>query len=589
MVTMNSGEVLIGTRRQRPDDSTRSAISAPQEAILAPNQVFSLSPDGSKLAFFAVCTDGIARLWIHNLDTSEARVLWGSESPFFSPFFWSPDSRFIVFDAGGKLNIIEHSSGSVRTLCSLGGNAVGGSWNHGRIIFGQDPARGLMIVSPDGGAPSQLTIVDSSRGEIRHVLPSLLPGGEHFIYLCVCLKPADSGIYLGSILTDNVRQRSTRLLATEFGATCVATPDADFCPLLFVSNGTLMAQLFDTKRMKLIGKPKALVQQVGLVRDFALFSASQNGVLAYKENGNEYSRLVWHDRTGRSVEETGETALYLMLSLSPNERRIAVARIGDEGGIWIIDRSTGRSTKLITKTGISVYPTWSASGDALIFSSNRMGNFNLYKRRLDRLEDEELLISSEDKFPSDCSQDGTLLLYTALGAGTKYELHLLSLQDGQTKVFLQADFNLCHGRFSPCGNWVAYMSDESGRYEIYVQQFSPRNLSSRDNCARQQISQGGGIGPRWRRDGKQLYYLTPERKVVAVDIITYPVFRKEAETVLFQAPPQTVGITSQWAVDCKGQDFLFFAPAECGNKNQHRFHILPNSICMKDPVANAIS
>lgn len=576
MVTMNSSELLGGTRRQRPDDSTRSAISAPQEAILAPNQAFSLSPDGSKLAFFAVCTDGIARLWIHNLNTSEVRVLLGSESPFFSPFFWSPDSRFIVFDAGGRLNSIDPSGGSVRTLCSLGGNAVGGSWNCDRIIFGQDPGRGLMSISADGGRPSQLTIVDSSRGEIRHVLPSFLPGGKHFIYLCVNSKPADSGIYLGSIFTENDRQSSMRLLATEFGATCVPTQDVDFCHLLFMNNGLLMAQLFDTKRMKLIGKPRALVQQVGLVRDFALFSASLNGVLAYKENGNEYSRLVWHDRTGRLVEETGETAPYLMLSLSPDERRIAVARIGEEPAIWSIQRSTGVGTKRATDHGLSIYPTWSASGDALFFSSNRRGNFNLYKWRMDDLEDEELLVSPEDKFPSDCSLDGNLLLYTAMEYGKKYRLQVFSLRDGQTTTLLQTNTNVCHARFSPCGNWVAYMSDESGRYEVYLQQLSPGNLSFRDSCAPQLISQGGGIGPRWRRDGKQLYYLTPRREVVAVDITVNPVFRKHAETVLFQAPPQSVGITSQWAVDSKGEYFIFLAPAEHVEDGRRCFYILPS-------------
>jgi len=563
-----------------PVASTPFEVPVPEDVVLASNQVFALSPDAKRLAFCAVCPDGRGRLWICALDSSEIQVLHGSESPFCSPFFWSPDSRFIAFDSGGKLKAIDVTDGSVRTLCSLRGNAVGGSWNQqGVIIFGQDPGPGLMKISADGGVPSPLTTVESSRGEIRHVLPSFLPDGQHFVYLRVCGNPADSGLYLGALSATSEQQSSSRLLATEFGATCIPCSTGQCC-LLFVSDGPLMAQLFDLQRMEFAGERHTLVEHVGLVRDFALFSASQTGTLSYKSSGKEESQLIWFDREGTPLAREAQIAPYLMLAVSPDEKQIAVSRISPGQGICSIDRSSRASTQVICDAGVSVYPTWSPAGDSLFFSSNREGNFNLYRQRLPRsmnAETEALLISAEDKFPSNCSPDGRFLLYTVLTPGTKYDLWTLLLgHGGRPEVFLQTEFNECHGHFSPCGNWVAYMSDKSGQYEVYVRQFFPDIPGARAGSVSHALSNGGGIGPRWQKDGKQLYYLTPERKVVAVDVSPGPQFRKGAEKVLFQAPPQSVGVTSQWAVSSDGTHFLFPVPAASNDEGRLRFHIVPN-------------
>ena len=563
---------FAGTRRQARHSSTHFEVAVPEKATLATNQVFSLSPDGSRLAFFAMCSDGMARIWICSPDSSEVRVLQGSESPFFSPFFWSPNGRSIAFDAGGKLKAIDIADGSVRTLCPLRGNAVGGSWNRqGTVIFGQDPGHGLMKISADGGTLSPLTAVDSLSREIRHVLPCFLPDGDHFIYLRVFSDPSLSGIYLGSLSGKGL---SSRLLATELAAMCVPSSENGLCYLLFVSDWPLVAQLFDAKRMELIGERHILVEQIGHGRDFALFSASQNGILAYKRSGNEDSQLFWFDRAGKPLYPASKVAPYLMHALSPDERRVAIARIGPEQGICSIDCATGASTQEIVDAGVCVYPTWSHTGDTLIFSSNRKGNFDLYKKRIGGLENEELLVSSEDKFPSDCSPEGDFLLYTVLAPSTKYDLWVLSLRDGESEAFLQTEFNECHGRFSPCGSWVAYMSDETGQYEVYVRPFSRSNFVTGTNSLRHTISQGGGFGPRWRSDGRELYYLTPDRKVVAVDVTPGPVFWNGAAKVLFQAPPQSVGVTSQWAVACNGECFLVPAPAESGDKGRLCFHVI---------------
>jgi eukaryotic-like serine/threonine-protein kinase len=569
--------------REKPivAEAVRLELPVPEKAIMPASGAFGLSPDGRQFAFFAAGPDGVQRLWIRSLDALEARPLPGSESSVLAPFFWSPDSRYIAFDAGGKLKTIDISGGPAQTLCDVAQYAVGGSWNRdGVIIFGQSPG-GIMRISASGGPASPLTSLDSSRGEIQHVLPSFLPDGRHFIYLRTSGKPENSGVYVGSLDARPEEQGSKLLLATAYGPAYVPSSNPGFGQLLFVRDGTLMAQSFDARRLELVGDPIPMAEQLGTYRDFGFFSASVNGVLVYRTGGGGGdSQLTWFDRQGKVLGTAGEQGLYRAPALSPDGRRAAVSRRDPQNGklaLWLVDFSRGTSTRFTFGSSSATYPIWSPDSSRIIFASGSAGAYDLYQKPANGATDEELLLkSSENKYPADVSRDGRFLLYVSLDPKTKDDLWMLPLGgDKKPFPFLQTEFNEADGHFSPDGHWVDYRSDESGRNEIYVRRFSPDSTAAAsDTGAKWQVSYGGGTDPRWSADGKELYYMTPDWKLMAVEVTTNPVFQAGAAKLLFQAPQQpSVSVTEgDYTVD--GKRFLFLAPV--GQTAQAPFTVVLN-------------
>jgi Tol biopolymer transport system component len=554
-------------------EPVRFQIPLPEKLILSGS--FALSPDGRQLAFAATGSDGGQRLWIRSLDSLEARPLPGTElSNLIAPFFWSPDSRFIAFDAAGKLKRIPVSGGPAETICDLtGGNlAVGGSWNRdGVIIFGYSGG-GLMQVAATGGSASPLTVVNRSRGEYHHVMPSFLPDGRHFLYLRSGATEA-SGIYVGSLDAKPEDQNSERLLATGYGpAAYVPSADPDSGQLLFVSEGALHAQAFDARELELKGEPVALVDSIAVALDGASFQASDHGVLVYQTASHSRSlELRWFDRQGKDLGTAGEptaTVFLGSLELSPDGTRAAVSLIdaaSPHNVIWVRDFSRGTSARFTFGPTSALAPVWSSDGSRIIFSLSREGNFDLYQKPASGTTDEELLLkSNEDKYPTSWSRDGRFLLYTEAGPKGKYELWVLPL-GGDKKPFplLRTDFNERSGQFSPDGRWVAYSSDESGRDEIYVRPFLPNSSQGASSAGgKWLISNSGGFFPRWRVDGKELYYRTPDGTLMAVEVRAAPVFEAGVPRALFQAPLMTVlRVIPTWDVTADGKRFLFPAPA----------------------------
>jgi eukaryotic-like serine/threonine-protein kinase len=539
----------------------------PDKAIMPDTGTFALSPDGRQFAFFAAGPDGMQDLWIRSLDLAEARPLPGSESSALAPFFWSPDSRSIVFDAGGKLRKIDIFSDAAETLCDLSHTGVGGSWNRdGIIVFGQSPGV-IMRVSANGGSTSPLTTLDSSRSEIQHVLPSFLPDGRHFIYLRTSSKPENSGVYIGSLDAKPEEQDSKRLLATAYGPAYVPSSDPGFGQLLFVHDGTLMTQSFDARRLELVGDPIPVAAQLGSYREFGFFSASANGVLIYRAgSGSGDSQPTWYSRQGNVLGTAEERGLYDTPALSPDGRRAALGRRDPQNGktaLWLVDFSSGTSTRFTFGSSSARYPIWSPDGNRIIFMSNPGGVLDLYQKPANGAEEEQLLLkSSETKTPSSVSRDGRFLLYFTQDAKTKYDLWVLPLMgDKKPFPFLRTEFNEVDGHFSPDGHWVAYGSDESGRFEIYVRKFSPESTpEGSDTGGKWQVSYGGAQEPRWSADGKELYYLTPDWKVMVVEVSTNPVFQARMPKLLFSAPPQPSNTAGDYTVD--GKRFLFLAPIE---------------------------
>jgi eukaryotic-like serine/threonine-protein kinase len=541
----------------------RPVVSAPVQFQISPSGsllqglAFAVSPDGRHLAFSATGPDGVPRLWIRDLQSLEIRALPNSYpvsihitgSDVVPPFFWSPDSRFIGFQSQSKLAKIDISGGPAQYLCDVQGTVVGGSWNRDGMIVFTDSVRGLMQVSAVGGVASPLTKIDPSRKEIVHVLPVFLPDDRHFLYLRASSIPENTGVYVGSLNTKPEEQDSRRLLATTSGPVYVPSSDSESGQLLFLRQGMLMVQSFDTSRLALSGEAVPVAEKVGSFLDYGLFSASSNGVLVYRSGVGLDYQLTWFDRQGKVLAKLAEPARYNSLALSPDGKRVAVSRTNPENtpnwDVWLLDVVRNTSTRLTYEQVRATFPVWSADGSSVIFDSIRGGEVSLYRKLASGAGDERLLLKSgaEYKYATSLSRDGRFLLYTVDNPETKTDLWLLPMQgDRKPTPFLRTEFNERSGQFSPDGHWIAYISDESGSDEIYVREFSSGSAQgSGDAAGKWLISKGGGTYPRWRGDGKELFYVASGGKLTSVDISTKPVFQAGAPRPLFQLPLGFIG------------------------------------------------
>jgi eukaryotic-like serine/threonine-protein kinase len=556
--------------RERRLVSAPMQFQIPRSGNLHQSDPFAVSPDGRHLAFAATGSDGIARLMIRDLDSLEVRALSDSHPAIVKsdgivpPFFWSPDSRFIGFQSEGKLAKIKISGGPAQTLCDVQGTVVGGTWNRGDVIVFADTARGLMQVSAAGGVASPLTTIDPARKEIVHVLPSFLPDGRHFLYQRASSSPENSGAYVGSINTNPEEQDSKRLLATTSAPVYVPSSDSDSEQVLFVRQGTLMAQPFDFHRLQLFGEAVPIAEHVGSYLDYGFFSASTNGVLAYRSDAGQIYQITWLDQQGKALATVAEPGRYNSIALSPNGRRVAVSRTNPDSApnsdVWLLDVGRNTSTRLTYARVRDTFPVWSADGSSVIFNSIREGAGNLYLKLASGAGDERLLLKPSDgyKYPTSSSRDGRFLLYTLENPKTKSDLWVMSLNgDPKPIPFLRTEFNERSGQFSPDGHWVAHTSDESGKDEIYVREFSSGFAQGAPNAAgKWLISKGGGTDPRWRGDGKELFYVDSGGKLMSVDISARPVFEAGAPKPMFQLPPGSIG----GGVTADGTRFLIGVP-----------------------------
>jgi len=549
-------------------EPVRFQIPFPEGVIPAVGSHFAVSPDGRQLAFFAVGPDNVARLWVRSLDSLQARPLPGSESPSSPPFFWSPDSQFIAFDAGGKLKKIAIAGGPAQTICDAPGTVVGGSWNReGVIIFGVAAGAGIMRVSAEGGTPSPLTALDPSGKDAAQQLPFFLPDGRHFIYMRLSASPENTGAFVGSLDAKPENQDSKPLLVTEFAPEYVPSGGTGPGYLVFVRDRALLAQPFDPVRLQFSGGPVEIAEQVGNFLNRGFFSVSASGVVAYRTGGSDSSQLSWLDRQGKvQGAPTKEPSPAFDMAISPEGGRVALAVLEPDIALWLHDFSRGTTTRFTFGAPLAYGAVWSPDGNNIIFSSERDGGLNLYKKPANGSKDEELILKSpEGKLATSWSHDGRFLLYTATDPKTKDDIWVLPLQEGGKPFpFLRTEFSERKAQLSSDGHWIAYESDESGRFEIYVRPFSPDAGGGAANAGgKWQISTDGGSDPRWRGDGKELYFLSPDRKAMAVEVAADPAFRAGVPKALFQAPSaglQAVGLR-QWDVTSDGTRFLFTTPA----------------------------
>ena len=507
---------------------------------------FALSPDGRHLAFVATDASGKTLLWIRSLDSLNSQSLAGTEEAVYP--FWSPDNRFVGFFAGSKLKKIQAAGGPVQTLC----NAPvprGGTWNsEGVILFSPTPNEPIYQVSAGGGEPTQVTTLDRSRLENSHRWPQFLPDGRHFIYSV--LGGADTrGVYVGSLGANEQR----RVLNIPNSDALYATPGY----LLFRREATLFAQAFNAQTLQIAGEPLPIAEPVAFdAASFqTLFSVSETGMLAYSVGGSIKTQLAWVDRSGKQTGFIEQPGYYFRPALSPDEKRVAVDNVDMQGNrdIWIIEFGRGNTTRFTFDPALELWSVWSPDGSRVAFASNRAGTLDLYQRSASGTGPEELLLRTErPKTPMDWSRDGRYLLYQVTDPKTQSDLWVLPMV-GDPKPFplLQTQFNERVPRLSRDGRWVAYTSDESGAWEVYVQTFPPAG-------GKWQISTNGGYNPEWRGDGNELFYVSADKKMMAVEVKGEgTTFQRGVPKALFDLRiPNFFDIRARFAVTSDGQKFL---------------------------------
>jgi Tol biopolymer transport system component len=477
----------------------RFTLTLPAETEMPDGAQFAVSADGTQLVVAVRRAGGPQRLWIRRLQSLEWREMPGTDGAMFP--FWSPDSRHIGFFADRRLKRIDVANELTQTLCDVR-SGQGGTWGTRDVIVFAD-ATGLSRVAASGGTPVPVTNEDGSHRQRAPRWPHFLPDGRRFLFL---LQKAndEAATHIGQIDAGGSVE-----IAKGHG------PSAFVAGVLLFSRGSTLA----TQRFNDGSGEQGEVETLGGVDEVAgsttagsAFSASST-VLVYRRGEESKRRLMWVDRQGGHIGVVAEPADDTGFALSPDGRRVAFARRGEEGAssIWLMDMTSDRSQRLTT--GRDRFPLWSPDGSRIAFSSRDSDGDSVHAIVAATGAMEELLFRSpEPKHLTDWSPDGRFLIYSARSPKTGMDLWMLpTIGDGKPQPFLQTPADESQGRMSPDGRWIAYVSDESGSEEVYVRAFPPSE-------GRWQVSNRGGTHPRWRADGREIYFLSADGQLTAVEV-----------------------------------------------------------------------
>lgn len=531
----------------------------------------SVSPDGRRVAYLAASENGPIALWVRALNSLDARVLSGTENASVGD--WSPDSRFLVFAADGKVKRIDVTGGPPQTLADIGSDVRGiytrsTSNSEGTVVFGVNDGKGLRKISKSGGEIVQVTELDKTLAETAHSTPWFLPDGKRFLYTAWSSKPENRAIYVGSI--DG--KTRTRLMTTESKAVYTARGF-----VLFVRERTLMARPFDPSRLEFTGDASPLAEEVAYNPGFgqsAFYSSDEGTVIYYRSRGAVASgalEFFWMDRAGKAGVPLGAAVVtnFPELMLSPDGKSVVYSDTADGNGapdVWIKDLESDVRKPLTRHPAYDESAVWSPDGRELVFGSNRDDSSirTLYKRPANAAVPEQVLLPPESGVvvrARDWSANGNVLLMERFDRGQRNQRDIWVLPmsgDGKAHPYLQTPADEGQPTLSPNGKWLAYISNESGRYQVIVQTFPDAS------GGKWQISTNGGAFPRWNRNGQELFYLNAERQIVAVAVKTDKAFEAGKSTALFSSPlsfPANPGTLYPYDVSPDGQRFLMLASA----------------------------
>jgi serine/threonine-protein kinase len=527
---------------------TRTVINLPPGDQLAALDypAIAISPDGTQIAYVAIHA-GTRQIHLRALDSLEARALAGTEGAN-TPFF-SPDGQWLGFFAGGKLKKISVSGGAAVTVASSAVNPRGASWGSGTIAFSPTPTSGVQQVS-DAGGTSQ-TLVRPEKGESSHRWPDFLRGGQAVLFTTLGAN-SGSGVAVQSLTSGERRHLAPSGQSPRYAASG---------HLLYVEGGNLMAAPFDARRLQVAGSAVPVLEGVLQTGGAgAQYSLSTTGSLVYVAGGAQGSaeRLMWVSRNGTEQVLPAPPHDYSFPRLSPDGRLLAVS-FGEPGSgpqIWLYDLARDTLTRLTFGGNSNVAATWTPDGKRVVFGSDKEGQLNIFWQLADGSGGMERLTTSEYvNGPWSFSPDGQLLAYVEGNPTTGPDIWVLRLSDRKAQPFLRTEFNEGAAAFSPDGHWLAYISDESGRYEVYVQPYPGPG-------GKHQISTEGGTEPVWNPKGKELFYRSGDR-MMAVEVATQPSFSVGKPRMLFQGAYLTTTATSPfYNVSPDGQKFLMIKPAE---------------------------
>ena len=554
-------------------DVVRFQLGLPDNVRFTQLGVSTISPDGRRVAFAAYGADGNARVWVRSFDSAEATPLTEAGiNQLTFPFFWSPDSRFIGFEQGGRLKTIAAEGGSPQAIAEakrpVGGQWVlGGSWNRDNVII-IGTADGVMRVSAEGGALTQVT----SRGkdEFAHTLPAFLPDGRHFLYLRGVVGARY--IAVGDLNSAPDAQSTVPVLKTDLQALVVPAVSDGSLKLLFQRDATVMVQDFDSQTFTIKGEPVPVVDQVMNVTGAGLgyFSASNTGTLVYRSLAGDQRQLTWFNRDGQVLGTPGERAPYGIVKVSPDGTRAAVVLNVDlrvqppNTDIWIVDLIKGGSTRLTFDPASDTQPVWSPDGKWVAWQSNRNGQLGLFRKAADGSGDEERL-STSDVFNNltDWSHNG-YLIFASMGDLWALPAEPDSAGKRTPVAIVKSPANEFGAYVSPDNRWIAYITNETGQQELFVQPFA---LGGGTTAGKWQVSTRGTMGmARWRGDGKELMFVNGDGAIVTVDVAAGPAFRAGAPRRLFQLPLELLALSPNRGtlvdVTRDGQRLLLIMPVQ---------------------------
>ena len=550
--------------------SIRFIAEAPMGSAMAVSPGgFSVSPDGRHLVFIASAGTGTRQLWLRSLDSFDTRPLPGTDDAW-NPF-WAADSQSVAFTAGAQLRRIDLRTNRVQAIAEVP-SSVNGAWSpDGTILLSANTGlTRLMKISSAGGAPVDITLPESMRGAIVSG-PDFLPDGRHFIYHARTGVPDTTGIYVASL-----DRTAHQFIAASDSQADYADPGF----LIYLRGGSMLAQPFDPIRLAVTGPAKTIPEAVSFVPglDRGGFSISRGSVLAYRGRV-ESSELLWRDRVGRQIGSLG-TGTYINPALSPDGTRVAITRGDATAGtsdIWIID-TNGGMRQLTSGPVVENFPVWSPDGKRIAFAAERSGVMHLFEKDVNAGAadaDDPLVTTQPTKMPYDWSRDGRFLLYSSfdgrgmLGArfwaipvGPGHELGGAVESDPSELTSSSPGKEEGQAQISPDGRWMAYVSDVSGSPQVFVRPFP-------HGAGRWLISTSGGFEPKWRADGRELFYLASDQMLMAVDVDSgatfsagqpHPLFRTNLMGAYLGSPFPNGRVRNEYAVTPDGQRFLINQP-----------------------------